>query len=590
MTKKMHLLDLLDINEKKRFYYLLFVILVFSLIEAVSLALIIPYLNVIQNPNQILKYEIVNKILDFFHIQKQAIYLILFSTFVLFFILTIKAILNIYVNYQTAKFPYDLFKTKTIKLHDNYMHLDYLDFISENSNTLIKNCTGTTQAVAIAYVTYLRFLVAIFTIVFLIALLLLKDFMISFLLLIVFFGLGIIFDKILKKNQKKAGELKEKSLSQFHKNISESFLAFKEIRLGNKYDYFGKKIKEAIIPFSQASMMQTYYPTLPLVLVEYIIFIFLLVIVLVCMLHSVAFAVLLPNIIFYAAVAKRLLPNINMFISSKISLKGFEYSWEIVAKEFRRSENKDKISIPEKQIHFQQQLEFKDVCFSYSPNKKQILKNINFVLNKNQSIGFVGYSGGGKTTLVELLTSLLSPDSGTILVDGVAVSNLKGLCLEIGYEPQLVTLLDDTIAKNIAFGQEEVDEEKVNQMIKMAHLEDFVFGLADGIHARIGERGIKISGGQRQRIGIARALYKDPSILIFDEATSSLDNVSEQKINEAIKDLGGKKTMIIVAHRLTSVKHVDKIYVLHEGQIYSSGTHDELMQKCEIYQKLNKSV
>ena len=202
------------------------------------------------------------------------------------------------------------------------------------------------------------------------------------------------------------------------------------------------------------------------------------------------------------------------------------------------------------------------------------------MLHKGQSIALIGKSGAGKTTLVDLVLGLLAPQSGDILVDGKSVyRNLRAWQDLIGYIPQSIFLIDDTLERNIAYGvpDEQIDAERLRQSIEAAQLKDLVEHMPEGVKTRIGEQGMCLSGGQRQRVGIARALYHEREILVLDEATSALDNETEHLVTEAIRALSGKKTMIIIAHRLSTVEHCDRIYLMENGQIVKSGTYQEVV-------------
>jgi ABC-type multidrug transport system fused ATPase/permease subunit len=232
---------------------------------------------------------------------------------------------------------------------------------------------------------------------------------------------------------------------------------------------------------------------------------------------------------------------------------------------------------------FRNSLELRDVVFQYEGARQPSLNKLNLHIRAGTSIGLVGPTGCGKTTTVDLILGLLQPDSGRILLDGLEISeaNLAGWQRIIGYVPQSIFISDDTMSRNIAFGvpDEEIDMERVRQAAAAANLADFVeTSLSEGYETQIGERGMRLSGGQRQRIGIARALYHDPSVLVMDEATSALDGITEESVMDAVQLLAGKKTIIMIAHRLTTVRSCDVIYQLDGGAVVASGNYDELMR------------
>jgi ATP-binding cassette, subfamily B, bacterial PglK len=236
-------------------------------------------------------------------------------------------------------------------------------------------------------------------------------------------------------------------------------------------------------------------------------------------------------------------------------------------------------------VVFEHAIELRNVSFRYED--MQVLRDISMTLNRGESIGIVGASGAGKTTLLDIFTGLQPPSSGVFLADGVEFDpfSSEGLHRIIGYVPQVIALFDDTLSFNVSFDKA-ASAEKVLQVLNMAHLKEFVESLPDGVDTRVGENGLRLSGGQRQRVGIARALHREPQILVFDEATSALDTMSERALTEEIEQLRGRISSVIVAHRLSTVMSCDRIYVLANGEVESHGTHSELLTRSPTYQKL----
>ncbi|MFH1394777.1 MAG: ABC transporter ATP-binding protein [Candidatus Omnitrophota bacterium] len=237
---------------------------------------------------------------------------------------------------------------------------------------------------------------------------------------------------------------------------------------------------------------------------------------------------------------------------------------------------------------FRDNIVFKNVSFTYDKEKETVLKGIDLTIDKGRIIALVGPSGGGKSTLVNLIPRFYDPDSGEIYIDGIKLKDIsiKSLREKIGFVTQETLLFNDTVRANISYGHEEIDEEQLIRVAKAANAHMFIKDFPEGYNTVIGERGLKISGGQRQRIAIARAVYKNPPILIFDEATSQLDTESEKLVQDAINNLMQGRTVIVIAHRLSTIKHADKIVVIDKGQIAAIGTHDELLLKNPLYKRL----
>jgi ABC-type multidrug transport system fused ATPase/permease subunit len=225
-----------------------------------------------------------------------------------------------------------------------------------------------------------------------------------------------------------------------------------------------------------------------------------------------------------------------------------------------------------------------DLNFKYEQSENLVLSNIKLKIVSGEAVGFVGQSGSGKSTLIDLMLGLLEPQSGSVLINGLSIEDVEQSWQKaIGYIPQTIFLMDDSLRRNIAIGiaDKEIDELAITEALKSAQLEDFVASLPEGIDTVVGERGVRLSGGQRQRIGIARALYHRPSVLVLDEATSSLDTETEHGVMQAVQALQGDKTVIIVAHRLSTVEYCDRLYRLDAGRIVDEGTFDEVMNRSQ---------
>jgi ATP-binding cassette, subfamily B, bacterial PglK len=579
--------SLFNKSQKRTFFFILFCMVAFSFLEALGLSLILPFISALINAEQLLQLSPVQQTFQFLSLQQNASTLITLITFLFISTLSVKLLLNIYVNHQITRFPYSIFKEKTTLLFEKYLRMSYIDYTSSNSNILLKNCTITSSRSSLAITAYLQYLKSAIVIAFLLSLLLLKNPLISLALFGFFLAVAFGTYKTFKTRQENAGVEEQRQLDVLFKVTSEAFLSFKEIRLLNKTAHFCKKFKNVLYKLSDALQNQAFFSLLPIIIIEYIILVSLLSLILFFVLSDISLEKIFPQLIFYAAVAKQLLPALNISVTTKGNLQSLQAHVDTLVQELEKDIDQENIlAVPSEKM--ERTLGCKNVSFSYMKGKKT-LQNISFSLEKGHSIAFVGPSGAGKTTLIEILTSLLVPADGNFTLDTNKLPSLLPLREEIGYVSQIVTLLDDTIENNIAFGEDEVDKEALEKVIKMAHLEEFIHDLPEGCKTRIGERGIKISGGQRQRIGIARALYPNPSILIFDEATSSLDSVSERIITNTIIELSGSKTIIAIAHRLSTIQHFDIIHVMERGTIVDKGSHSELIVRCPIYRELNSS-
>ena len=287
---------------------------------------------------------------------------------------------------------------------------------------------------------------------------------------------------------------------------------------------------------------------------------------------------MLPQLSAFAMAAVRLMPSVNRMSASLNSMSYQEPALDkmlehlAVAEKWKSQQKASDVASSRMagKITLDQSAELSDITYSYPNTATPVLLHANMEIPVGKSIGVVGASGSGKTTAVDILLGLLELQNGSVLSDGANIqADYKGWLGHIGYIPQMIYMLDDTIRANVAFGVPEkaIDEDQVWRALEEAQLKDFVQSLPNGLDTTIGERGVRLSGGQRQRIGIARALYPDPELLIFDEATSALDNETEAAIMESINALHGRKTMVIIAHRLTTIKECDMVYRVEDGKI-----------------------
>ena len=276
----------------------------------------------------------------------------------------------------------------------------------------------------------------------------------------------------------------------------------------------------------------------------------------------------------FAVAAFRMLPCFNS-ISAYMATMMFEKdSVEAVYNDIKEMENFDKVRKQSRNLkenlNFKTRINIEHVTYKYPHTEREILKDVNLIINKNQSVGFIGTSGAGKSTLIDIILGVLPVEKGNIEVDGFNIcENMRTWHKMIGYIPQSIYLMDDTIRNNVAFGIDENDilDSQIWKALEEAQIAQFIRELPGGLDAEIGDRGVRISGGQRQRIGIARALYHNPEVLVFDEATSALDNETEAALMEAIEGLKGKRTMLIIAHRLQTIQNCDVVYEVKDGRV-----------------------
>jgi ABC-type multidrug transport system fused ATPase/permease subunit len=306
----------------------------------------------------------------------------------------------------------------------------------------------------------------------------------------------------------------------------------------------------------------------------------------------------LPIIGLFAFAAYRIMPALQNIFASITTIRFYVHSLDVLYEDIYSFEDKSYTTTYSKKkfppLNLKKELKLEEISFSYPGTRKPVIDNLNLKIYSNTSVAFVGKTGVGKTTIADIILGLLRPSSGRILIDGVEITdeNLHEWQKNLGYIPQDIYLLDDTVTRNIAFGvpDEKIDMNIVKSAAQIANIHNFVIEeLSNGYQTVVGERGVRLSGGQRQRIGIARALYHNPGVLILDEATSALDGSTENEVFEAINNIARTKTLIIIAHRLTTVRDCDVIYILKDGKMVGQGRYKELMELNTEFQKLAKA-
>lgn len=378
-----------------------------------------------------------------------------------------------------------------------------------------------------------------------------------------------------------------------HKAIHEAFGGIKDIKLIGLESSFLDKYRAQTRNFALKSVSNKLWAEMPSFGMQALVFGGMMLIILYLMKHSKSLEDTIPVLAMYAIGGYKLMPALQEVYKQIAGIKGNKSALDSIIHDM---DTIDTFSVPyaknkRNRLLTKDFFELKDIQYKYPGSNKLVLDDLDLAVEKNTTVGFVGGSGSGKTTTVDIILGLLSATHGELLVDGQVIdaNKMRSWQNNIGYVPQHIYLTDDTIAANIAYGMssEEIDFALVKSAAQTANLHEFIENeLPEGYDTHVGERGVRLSGGQRQRIGIARALYHDPEILILDEATSALDNITEKVVMDAVKALGRKKTIILVAHRLSTVQSCDKIFLFESGKISASGTYHELLMASEKFKEL----
>ena len=560
MLKK--LFAVLSLQDKRFFYALLAFSVLISFIESFAISLIMPFVSVASDFSLFERNAYLRQIDEFFSLPKYELVAYFGLLLIVFYVL--RAFLNALYFYLLARFSKGRYHLFALRLFRKYLNLDYESFTRQKHSALLKTITQEAFNLSTMLASFLLMMSELFVVALIYALMLVVDYQITLFLSVFLLANALILVRVLSPMMKKAGAKREVAMSAFFETLSTNLNNFKFIKLKGKEESVAHLFSEQSFAFSRANITSetiNAFPRLFLEAVGFCVLVFI-VVALIWQRQSDIHTALAMISLFVLALY-RLMPSANRIITSYHDLLYYKNSLNIVYNAlYEKDEN-----LGDEKVSFEKDLVLKNVNFAYK-NKPLLFENLNFTLKKGEKIAFIGESGSGKSTLVDILMGLLPPNSGEILVDGQKLSaqNLKNFRQKIGYIPQQIYLFNDTIAKNIAFG-EEFDEKMLARVIKQANLQSFITSLKDGANTLVGDGGGNLSVGQKQRIAIARALYLSPQILVLDEATSALDNESEAKIMSEIYKISSDKTLIIIAHRLNTIEKCDKIYRVEKGKI-----------------------
>jgi ATP-binding cassette, subfamily B, bacterial PglK len=493
-------------------------------------------------------------------------------------------------------FAHRCFVSFSTRLLDRYLRAPYTFHLGRNSAELLRNTnqeanTAVQNVLLPAMLLVTECLVA-FCIV---ALVVSIEPAISIVAFVLLAGAGASFWLLIRQRSRVLGERQLVARRWMIQAVTEALGGIKEVKVLRREAFFLSAYRRSVEEFAVAATYNRLVGQLPRPFIETVAIAGLLLVGAVFLWQGRPIATIVETLAFFAIAVLRLMPSAQRIMASLSNLRFNVPSLDVLAKELGGHLELDDIDEvpaqpPATAPHprsFANSIEIRDVAFAYPSHEREVLSQVSLTIPTHCMVGFVGPSGSGKSTLMDVILGLLPPSDGAVLVDGVDIHTLAGRrwwVRQIGYIPQFIFLADATILRNVAFGLEEADivEADVWAALEAAQLADFVRSLPDGLHTHVGERGIRISGGQRQRIGIARALYHRPSVLIMDEATSALDSETERDFVRAIEDLRSGTTILVVAHRLSTIQSCDLIVVVESGRIVDQGGFAELRERGSI--------
>ncbi len=590
------LLDLLNSSERKRAGLLVIMILIMALFDTLGIASILPFIAILANPQLIDSDPLLNYVFQIsaslgIQTTREFLFLLGFLVFaILVFSLTIKA----FTSYLQTRFTLFCEYSFGERLVKTYLHQPYSWFLNRHSADLGKTVLSEVSTVIFSGMMPLMTLVAQAAVIFsIITLLMLIDSSLTFIALIVFgIAYGCIYITV-SNWLKRLGEASVAANKNRFTALSEAFGAAKEVKLGAFESIYIQRFAAPAKDYARVRTSVQIIAQLPRYLIEIIAFGGLLLIIFFLMGQGDNFANALPTITLFAFAGYRLMPALQQLYQSFTQLRFVGPALDVLHADIVNLTKYEDANHAKSGFFLTQSITLSDIVYRYPNMSQPALKNINLIIPYRGIVGFVGATGSGKTTTADIILGLLEPQEGQLLVDHHLISarNRRDWQSIIGYVPQQIYLTDDTIAANIAFGvnPESINQQLIEHVAKIANLHNFVMrDLRQGYSTLVGERGVRLSGGERQRIGIARALYHNPQVLILDEATSALDNVTELAVMEAVQNLSNKITIILIAHRLSTVKQCDQIYLFEGGKVTASGTYNELLTKNTYFAALAK--
>ncbi len=543
--------------------------LIAAISEIVSISSIPLFVGLLINPD-LFQSKISNYVDISFFQSFENNELILFGGISLTVIFIVKNLFLVLLIYYQSAVIRDFNVKLTNKLYKLYLYAPYFIHLRKNNAELVRNIIGETSQVISMILKIIVLSRELLVLIFIFVLILYVDIAVT---LVVFSLLTIcasIFFFFTKKTINRNAKLMQNLSATRIQSVNETFGAIKEVKIFNIEDVFGKKFYLKNLLRENYFLINSFLVSIPRFFLEAVIIFSLISVLMTFNYLNKDFNSLLPLLTLLSVAAVRLLPSFNSITQSLSSIKGLSPSLNLVVKEILYLEEiKETFTIlKNNDFSFDKKILFNNVSFKYPDNKSNTLTEINLEILRESKVGIIGSSGAGKSTFINLLLGLLKPSKGNILVDGKNIEeNLKTWQSYIGYVPQDIYLLDDSIKNNITLYDENIDEHQLKKVLKLTRLEEFVNSLPNGTETYVGERGTRISGGQRQRIGIARALYKDPRIIIFDEATNALDKENENNIMREIQAIDLKKNLIIITHKYDLVKNCNKVFTFDKGRL-----------------------
>ena len=575
---------MLSSSERRAAIMLLGFIIVATLFELLGIGLLLPVMVLLVEDNLAVSYPEIQPVLEFLgnpshEMQVQIVMVVLIGIYL------IKNLYLAFLAWWQARFTLGLLEKFSQRLFAIYIHQSYTFHLQRNSAQLIRNITSeVNQFIGNALNPVLTLIAETLVLLGIVILLLLVEPLGALIVFLVLFMASWTFYRSTRTRILRWGEMRRYHDGQRIQHLHQGLGGVKDVKLLGREADFLLQFREHNLKSIQMAQFLEILQKLPRLWLELLAVIGLALLVLIMLAQGSEVSSIVPIMGLFAISAFRMMPSVNRILYAAQSLRYGLPAINHLYEDFQLLEPKAKSGNNISTV-LQKEICLSDITYNYPDTENSALKKVTIKIQQGESVGFIGPSGSGKSTMVDVILGLLTPVTGQVMVDGQDIQlNLRSWQDQVGYVPQSIYLTDDTLRHNIAFGipEEQIDDVAVKSALVAAQLDEFVSSLADGMETIVGERGIRLSGGQRQRIGIARALYHDPGVLVLDEATSALDTATEKGVMQAVMAMHGKKTIIIVAHRLSTVEHCDRLYRLDQGKIVEEGTPAKIIPSAKI--------
>lgn len=561
-------------KQKGRVVILLFMILIGAIMETLSISMIVPVISAIIEPNAFFENELLIWMSGILHLEtaEEFIIFMIITMIILFAVKNIYMLLLYYVQFSfICNNQYRISRD----LLQIYLNKPYEFYLNANTSDVLRTVYSDTTGVFSLLLQCIQLATEVIVGGCLCLVLLKVDAVMTLMIAVLLVGVTLISNGLLKPRLQKIGSESREKQSLMYGSIIQCVMGIKDVKIFAKEGFFLDSYKKFGKRYYNLSRNNSVLGAAPRLLIESVSICGILGYLAVMLSRGNDITGMIPQLSAFAVAASRLMPCANRASTYLSSIAYYKPTLDFVYENVevpQKTVKDEEVQIVKKaqRLTYRDKIEIKNLSYRYPNSDKYIFDKAQMTIPIGKSVGIVGPSGSGKTTAVDIMLGLLDAESGEVLCDGKDVfEQYAGWLQNIGYIPQTINLIDDTLRANVAFGVEleKIDEDRLWQVLEEAQMKDFIMGLPEGLDTKIGERGVRLSGGQRQRIGIARALYHNPELLILDEATSALDNDTEAAIMEAIDNFHGKKTMLIIAHRLKTIENCDMIYKVDGGKI-----------------------